>query len=458
MAQDKEQQEAQVALANNTLRNWLQISAVAAIAAPAPVLRVLDVSAIADVGLSSGAESAVFGLAILAAATLLVWTTEVAEQLISAMLALAVLAIVAVLPEYGVDLYFAWTAPANPDNAHFALANMTGANRLLVGFAWPTVFFIFWLRERKRDLVVGEGNAVGLIFLGAATIYSFSIPLRGHLSLIDSAILISLFLVYLALSSRTPPREEMELVGPARSMAALPIGWRWAVIIGLFAFSAGTVFAAAEPFAEGLVESGKGLGIDEFILVQWVAPLASEAPEFLLAAMLAVRGRAVAGLTVLISSKINQWTLLVGSLPLAYSISGTTVAPMDFDARQVEEVFLTASQSLFAVAILMSLSLSFWEAGIMFVLFVTQLVFPQSEIRWGFGFAYLVLSLRWLFSERRSLPRLFRTAGREVMQPAAANPSGGERGRRRRLSQRAATILRRLRRPAGGGRPPERSR
>jgi cation:H+ antiporter len=406
-------------------REWLQIALAIAIAAPAPVLRTLTVFDLPHPEMNHQAESALFGIAILAAATILVWTSEVAEQMISATLALALLAIIAVLPEYAVDLYFAWTAPGNPDNAAFALANMTGANRLLVGFAWPLVFFIFWFRERKRDLVVGEENAVGLIFLGAATIYSFTIPLRQHLSLLDSAILISLFVVYLVLSSRAPPREEAELVGPAKAIDALPIRQRWAAIVALLLFSAGVVFAAAEPFAEGLVESGKQLGIDEFILVQWVAPLASEAPEFILAALLALRGRAIAGMTVLISSKVNQWTLLVGSLPLAYAISGQSFDPLHIDSRQVEEVFLTAGQSLFAVAILMSLSLNAREAAIMFLLFIGALLFPIEAVRWGFGGAYVALALRWMLVERRAIRPLFRIAREALNQkPAGANPEG----------------------------------
>jgi cation:H+ antiporter len=174
-------------------------------------------------------EAALFGLSILAAATLLIWAIDVAEQIISATLALAVLAVIAIRPEYAVDVYFAWTAPDNPENAQFALANMTGSNRLLVRLAWPTVFLLFWLRERTWHLPVGERNAVGLVFLGVATIYSFSIPLRQHLSLIDSAVLISTFVVYLALSSRTPPREA-ELAGPAQAIAALQPMPRWGVV------------------------------------------------------------------------------------------------------------------------------------------------------------------------------------------------------------------------------------
>ena len=289
-------------------------------------------------------------------------------------------------------------------------------------FAWPVVFFIFWRQQRKLGnrgavLQLGNQNSVALIFLGIATIYSFSIPARGHLSLIDSGILIPLFIIYLFISSRAPPAEEVPLVGPAQAIAALPIRWRWTAVIGIFAFAAAAIFAAAEPFANGLVDTGESLGISEYLLVQWIAPLASESPEFVLAALLAARGRAQAGLTVLLSSKVNQWTLLVGSLPLVFAVSAGSIDPLGFDNRQVEEVFLTAAQSLFAVAILTSLSLSFWEAVIMFVLFIGQLFFPQSEIRWGFGIAYLALAARWFIVERRSVPRLFRIAQQEVSQP-----------------------------------------
>ena len=400
----------------NLLFSWSQIGLAMLIALPGPTLRALDLFGGPHPDIGPEVEALVYGVSILAAATILVWASEVAEQMISATLALAILAIIAVLPEYAVDLYFAWTAPDNPENAAFALANMTGANRLLVGFAWPLIFFIFWLKERRDNLKVGEDSAIGLIFLGAATIYSFSIPLRGHLSLIDSAVLISMFVAYLYLASKTPPKEEEALVGPAQAIAALPLRLRWTAVVGLFVYSAAVIFAAAEPFAEGLVHSGESLGIDEFILVQWVAPLASEAPEFILAAILALRGRAIAAMTILISSKVNQWTLLVGSLPLAYAISDQSLTPLPMDDRQVEEVFLTAGQSLFAVAILMSLSLNKWEAGIMFGLFIAQFFAPWPEVRWAFGVLYVLLALRWLVVERKAAPALFKTARQNLDQ------------------------------------------
>lgn len=395
-----------------------------AVATPAPVLRTLEVSGLVDLGLPALTQSAIYGVSILAAATILVWASEVAEQMISAMLALAVLAIIAVLPEYAVDLYFAVTAHSTPEHAHFALANMTGANRLLVGFAWPLVFFIFWFRQRESSLAIGRNNSVGLVFLLAASLYNLTIPLRRDLSLIDGGVLIALFLAYLYVSSRTPPAEEAELVGPSRAIGALPLRTRWAVIVGLFAFAAGTVFAAAEPFANGLVDTGESFGIDRFLLVQWVAPLASESPEFILAGMLALRGRAVAGLTLLVSSEVNQWTFLVGSLPVAYSVAGPTWAPLPVDGQQAAEVFLTGAQALFAVAVLMSLSLNVREALLMFGLFMAQLVAPMVEARLAFGALFMVLALYWFVTERRDLPVLFRTA-KQVVLPSAGGLDQG---------------------------------
>jgi len=316
------------------LQRWGPILLATLAALPAPVLRFLELAGIAEPNLAPTVEAIIFGAGIFSAATLLTWASEVAETEISAGLALVVLALIAVLPEYAVDLYFAWTAPDNPENAHLAVANMTGGNRLLVGLAWPVIFLIFYMKTRRRQMPIVSGNAVGILFLGAATLYSFSIPLRGNLSLIDTGVMFTLFAVYMFISSRAPPEEERVFVGPAAAIAALPRNVRRICVVSIFAFAAMVIFAAAEPFAESLVATGEKAGIDEFILVQWVAPLASESPEFILAGMLALRGRQDAAMTILISSKVNQWTLLIGSLPLAYSISGGTLSPLDFDARQ----------------------------------------------------------------------------------------------------------------------------
>jgi len=405
------------------LRYWLTILAMVAAALPAPILRTLDISGVADVHLGSVGDALVFGLAIMAAATLLTWASEIAETEVSATLALVVLALIAVLPEYAVDLYFAWTAPDNPENAHLAIANMTGANRLLVGLAWPMIFGIFWWRTRSQPLLVERSNSLGIIFLGAATLYSFSIPIRGHISLIDTVVMFSIFAAYLYISSRMPKRETEVFVGPALALAVLSKEARRTIVVVLFLYAAVVIFAAAEPFAEGLVHTGEKLGIDEFILVQWLAPLASESPEFILAGLLAARGRHGSAMTILIASKVNQWTLLIGSLPVAYSISGGTLSPLDFDSRQAEEVYLTAAQSLFAVAIFVSLSMSAWEAAVLAGLFITQLFFFDTRVRLGYGSMYMLLALLVFVRDIPEMPTLWRAA-RETASgvPPAAEP------------------------------------
>jgi len=392
---------------NSPLRNWLLVGITVAVAAPAPLAR------LSGADLTSGVAVALSGAAILSAAFLLTWVSEAAERDVSRGLALALIALIAVLPEYAVDLYFAWTAPDVPQNVHFATANMTGANRLLVGFAWPTLVLIFWLKTKKTTLAVRGDTSLGLVALGAATLYSFSIPIRGHLSLLDTAVLMSIFVGYMYIISRAPSSEP-ELVGPAHTIGTLPPVPRRVVVALLFLYAAGVVFASAEPFAEGLVDIGRARGISQFLLVQWLAPLASEAPEFIIAAILAARGKAMAGMLMLISSKVNQWTLLIGTLPLAYSISGHTLSPLPIDGRQAEEVLLTAAQSAFAVAIFASLSISLLEAGLLFGLFSTQLFLTDQTVRYGFSAAYIALAAVTFIRDRATLPTVFREARRSA--------------------------------------------
>src|SRR2546428_986693 len=133
------------------------------------------------------------GSGIFGAAFLLSWTSEVAQLDITRALALAFLALVAVLPEYAVDVYFAWRAGQDPAYTAYATANMTGGNRLLIGLGWATAVFALWLRHRSREVRLPPEQSVEVKWLARATLYSFVIPLKGTLSVIDTAILFLLF-------------------------------------------------------------------------------------------------------------------------------------------------------------------------------------------------------------------------------------------------------------------------
>jgi cation:H+ antiporter len=332
------------------------------------------------------------GLAIFGASFMLSWAAELAQFEIPQALALALLALIAVLPEYAVDMYFAWTAGKDPTYTAFATANMTGANRLLIGVGWAAVVFAFWLKTRKKEVSLEPEHKIEVLFLGVATLYSFFIPFKGQLDLFDAAIFITIFVLYMRRASQAE-HVEPELEGPAEVMAQWGIPARRLVTLAFFLLSGLTIFVAAEPFAEGLLATGRTFGIEEFILVQWLAPLASESPEFIVAILFALRTNPGASLGTLISSKINQWTLLIGMLPIVYAVSSGRISPMQMDRRQIEELFLTAAQSLFAVAILANLSFSIGEALMLFALFAVQLLIPDPNFRYYFSFLYIILAV-----------------------------------------------------------------
>src|SRR6516225_7848019 len=111
--------------------------------APAVVVRILGLHLDPVVALL------VFGAAVVAASFLLAWAAEAAQIDVSGGLAIAVLALVAVLPEYAVDLYYAYVSGHNADYTQYAAANMTGSNRLLMGLGWPVVVLVGIVVARK---------------------------------------------------------------------------------------------------------------------------------------------------------------------------------------------------------------------------------------------------------------------------------------------------------------------
>jgi cation:H+ antiporter len=356
-----------------SMRKWLGVAIAVFSTLPGLTLR------LGLYHVSPAAEAVIYGVAIVGAAFMLSWAAEVFQLDVSQGLALALLALIAIMPEYVVDATFAWKAAHDPVQASLAVANMTGANRILIGIAWPLVVLLYYIRSRRTTVDMQPEHGLELVALLAATIYAFIIPLKGNLSWIDFVVLAGLFGVYLWRLTKLPS-EEPHLIGPAQTIAALGVRGRRIVSSGMALYAAVLVLLVAEHFAEALVATGHQLQIDEFFLVQWVAPLASEAPEFVVVCIFAWRGAATAALGALVSSKINQWTLLVAMLPLIYAISLGGLSPMPLDGRQREEVLLTAAQSLFAVILLLDLRLSLWGAGMIFGLFAVQFIFPDQRL------------------------------------------------------------------------------
>ena len=178
--------------------------------------------------------------------------------------------------------------------------------------------------------------------------------------------------------------------------------------------------------ADGLIELGESIGVDEFLLVQWLAPLASESPEFLAAMYLVWRGAARYGMTALISSKVNQFTLLIASLPIAFSISGGTLDGLPMDGRQQGEVFLTAAQSLFGLMLVLDKRMSLGAGLILLSLFLAQFALTDNTVRLAFATAYLVLAGGLLIRRYHLIPEVVREAfgASPVPESADATSSG----------------------------------
>lgn len=349
----------------------------------------------------------IYGAAVVAASFLLAWAAEAAQVDVSGGLAVAVLALIAVLPEYAVDLYYAYRSGSHAEYAQYAAANMTGSNRLLMGLGWPVVVLLgLWVARRVSGhkaaaLTLGRGNRVELGFLLIAGVVAAIVPATGRISLTLGLALLAWFGFYLYKLSRGEV-EEPELIGTAAALAALPHRARRGGVVAIFVFAAMVILACAQPFAESLIGAGTDLGVDRFLLVQWLAPLASEAPEFVIAIIFAARGKGTVAIATLISSKVNQWTLLVGSLPIAH-LAGGGGSALVLDARQIEEMLLTVTQTLMGVALLLALRFHRRLAWALLALFLVQFAVPSTEGRLVLSGVYAAVAVAGLVVHRRQL-------------------------------------------------------
>ncbi len=348
---------------------------------------------LADAHIDPIIAAILFGVAIVGAAFILAWAAEVVQLDIAAGLALALLALIAVLPEYAVDFVFTSKAGtefldtgAATQYGPLALANMTGGNQLLIGLGWPLVVILGTWRVRRLktspDLAEGtttseirlaRSQSVDIAFLVVASLYGITLGFKESLTLIDAGVLVGIYVLYLVRLSGAPPGQP-HLVGPSAYIGSLPRRTRRLINYSGFVIAGGVILICAEPFAESIIELGEAIGVSEFLLVKWIAPTASEAPELLVAALFAWRLSARTGLGALVSSKVNQWTLLVGTLPIVFAIFSRTWHGLPLDDVQRVELVVTAAQSVFAVAILASRSMSIKEALMMLGLFIAQIL------------------------------------------------------------------------------------
>lgn len=336
---------------------------------------------------SSSTWSAIWTFpSILFSAFVIAWGAEAAQFLISQGLALAILAWLQTLPEFAVEAVIAWNAGKDPSQTHLAIANFTGSLRLLVGLGWPMIYFVAAASRRALvNIDLEREHSVEVFGLLLPILYFFFIWWKGSLTLWDAFPLIGTYVLYLWVLWKIPPREgneeALEDLGfiPRKTLQMRP-AMRNAAIWALFLIGGAVLYFSAHPFLNSMLAIASTMGISTFFFVQWVAPFLTEFPEKLSAFYWARRvSTANIALMNMVSSNVNQWSILSAMIPILFVISAGELRPLPFDAHQREEILLTILQSLLGFLLLLNLQLKFHEALLLFVLWLVQFVVPSSR-------------------------------------------------------------------------------
>ncbi|MBI4891898.1 MAG: hypothetical protein HY821_14825 [Acidobacteria bacterium] len=325
-----------------------------------------------------GPETALWATpAILGAAMLIAWAAESAQFFIAQGFALAILAWLQTLPEFAVEAVLAWK-----QQTPYLVANLTGALRLLTGLGWPMIYAVaafFYRRKYGKPMgsikLAGE-HCIEVIGLLVPLVYMMLVWAKGSLGLFDATALIAIYVAYLLVLSRMPPQEHEgidDLDRIPRSIVRSTPFWRTFWIVALFAAGGALIYYAAEPFLGSLFALSAIVGVPSFVFIQWVAPFVSEFPEKVSAFYWArTIDRAPMALMNMVSSNINQWTLLAAMLPIVFSVSVGAPSAIQFDSHQELEILMTIGQSLVGMIFLVNMELVWWEAGALFGLWFGQ--------------------------------------------------------------------------------------
>ena len=359
-------------------------------------LKLLLLKAAPAAAATTGAQTALWTFpTILGSAFVIAWGAEVAQFFMSQGLALAILAWLQILPEFAVEADIAWR-----QNVPNMTANFTGSIRLLVGLGWPMIFAVSSFVHHRRtgewltEIVLEPDHSVEVVGLLIPILYFAFVWWKASLGVIDAVVLIVLYFAYLFVVNRMPPKdheEASELDAVPRAVMRLRPGIRGAAVVAMFLGGGLILYFVAHPFVDSLMALAVTVGISEYVFIQWVAPFLSEFPEFLSAFRWArtVRHAPMALMNV-VSSNINQWTVLAGMIPLVYSVSLGHVAAIPFDGMHRHEILLTVLQSLLGMVLLMNMRYTWWEAAIVFVMWFVQFCVPSLRLAMIAAYAVLI--------------------------------------------------------------------
>jgi cation:H+ antiporter len=236
----------------------------------------------------------------------------------------------------------------------------------------------------------------------------------------------AMYAAYLLLLGKLPaedPETIEDLEAIPRKIVLSPRAVRVTIITALFGAGGALIYFSAEPFAASLLALATVFGIPTFVFVQWVAPVVSEFPEMASTFYWArTVHRAPMALMNMVSSNINQWTLLTAMLPVIYSLSYGAPTPILLDAKQQSELWLTLGQAGIAVMFLLNMELAWWEATVLAVLFAVPFFNAAAGriVTWTY-FAWIGIEcVRMLIRQRRAeaLPLFVAVWRAHIRRPA----------------------------------------
>jgi cation:H+ antiporter len=347
---------------------------------------------------------------VLMASFVIGWGAEAAQFLVSQGLALAMLAWLQTLPEFAVEAVIAWHR-----DVPLMTANFTGSLRLLTGLAWPMIFFVSFFSLKggqkvpisKHRVVLEAEHAVSVVSLLPPLVYFTVIWWKASLTLVDSAILLFLYGLYLFALRKIPPEDAEaldELPYVPRKILGLPGVGKAFGVLGLFALGGIMLWFITPTFLDSMLGLSVMLGITPFVFVQWVSPFLSEFPEKVTAfAWARTQNKAAMALINMVSSNINQWTVLAAMIPMVYCASLGHAEAIPFDAHQRSEILLTLAQGYLGFLLVVNMEFDYIEAIGLFGLWFLQFILPDSRhLVTGIYFAWCGLEILRRLTGRRA--------------------------------------------------------
>jgi cation:H+ antiporter len=128
---------------------------------------------------------------------------------------------------------------------------------------------------------------------------------------------------------------------------------------------------------------------------------------------------------------------LIGTLSVVYSVAFGAYGVLPFEFKQSLEIWITAAQSFFAIAILVNFNISLREAVGLLVLFVSQVVIEFLILRvlsvpnpealshqslMVFTAIYVILGIALLIQRRRAVGELIRMTGATAREAMGKSP------------------------------------